>query len=83
MVTMLGSRRERAKVTWQQRLAGVVIAIFLVIQVPIYRFDVEYDDGSLRQLHLGPLETTCLGYVPRGKGLGEGAGYTSRGTHAA
>ncbi|PNH03182.1 hypothetical protein TSOC_010769, partial [Tetrabaena socialis] len=59
-MALFGKTKDRMKLSKQQRLAGVAMALLLIIQTPTYSFKVEFSDDSVRTVHMGPLETLML-----------------------
>ncbi|KAG2497822.1 hypothetical protein HYH03_004092 [Edaphochlamys debaryana] len=61
MASFLGRRRRPC--TPPQRVAGVTLALFVLIQAPLFRFLVEYTDGTIRQDNWSPVEVVAVGLL--------------------
>ncbi|GLC36008.1 hypothetical protein PLESTB_000528800 [Pleodorina starrii] len=55
--------RKRMRLTWQQRAAGLAMALFVLTHSPTFSFQVEYSDNTIRTLKWSPLQTVAVGLI--------------------
>jgi hypothetical protein len=56
-----GNLRKRARLSWQQRLAGITMALFLLSHAPTFSFLVEFSDDTVRNQRWSPLQVVAVG----------------------
>lgn len=55
--------KKRMRLTWQQRAAGVALALLVFTHTPTFSFLVEFSDDTVREVKWSPLQIVALGLI--------------------